>query len=182
MAPTATAVKEEVTHKPSIGSVTGSTVVATTAGIGTAAIGTKIAKDGIDFKGLFNKAKEHPEHVRLSLDLDEVTQGAKQVAENSTNGTVLNEATEKAKETAKGFKDKAGEVFDSLKNSASELKANFQSLPPAKKALVVIPAAIAFALAYMAAHAKLSEVQPTSKVENVSKEGKIKSKTNELEI
>jgi hypothetical protein len=137
----------------------------------------------------FNKAKEagnNFEPIQSSLDLDAVTQGTKQVAEGN-QGTVLKPttveaATENARNIAGNIKDKAGEVLTGLQNNAKELKDGFQSLPPGKQAMVVILAAIAFALAFQIANAKLSEVQPTSKVENVSKEGVIKGQTTELEI
>ena len=180
MAPTATAVKEEVTHKPSIGSVTGSTVVATTAGIGTAAIGTKIAKDG--WQETWQNVRDHSSNS--FNELKNLVINKKQEVENAniSSNTTLNEVTEEAKNFGDNFKDKAGEVFESLKNGASGLKNDFNKLDNTKKALVVIPAAIAFALAAIATHAKLSEVRPeTDKYTTISK-GVINAKTTELEI
>jgi hypothetical protein len=236
MAPTATAEKE-VTHQTTAGSLAGAGVVGGITGVTTAAVGTKIATDGIDFKSLFNKAqeasvnatetvKEKSQNINIGGTLANAQEKAtdvaskageaiKNVVTNNKNlvpdeassgllnhlgepllstkravegnqGTILKPTTlQTAKETAKNFADdikgKAGNVLTGLQNNAKELEVGFKALPPGKQAMVVIPAAIAFALAAKVTHDKLSRIEPET--DNVAKISKgINARTTELEI
>jgi hypothetical protein len=206
MAPTATAEKEEVTHKTTAGSLAGAGAAATVTGITTAAVITKIANNGINFGKWFNKAKETAQNINAgenmgslpALTASDATEFITNVDPtkalidiDGTTGQIIavtnnmqpNAATETAKNFGDNFKNKAGEVFDGLKGSFTGLKNDFNGIKDNRiKAAIIAAAALATLAVGKVTLDNLSRVDPkTDNVTHVST-GVKKGQTTELNV
>ena len=206
---TALAEKPEVTHQTTPLTVAGATVAGVGAGLGTAAVGTKIANGDLKFNNIVDFAKngankatdavkgvaETAQNIDLKQTASDLKSKATDVisnagealkgnSKNSTGYVQLNMFDE-ANETS-SMKDKASGVFAGLKDKVSGLKDSFNSIEnPKIKAAIIAAAAIATLAVAKVTHDKLSEthVDP-SRGDNVAhiSQGVARGQTSELAI